>query len=495
MLGGIARRATTINELGPEPKLILDLGNFSSAGKDQFSRLKTEALLESYMAIGYDAVNIGRYEITQGKDFLLKTNDMLKGKLISANVLDSDGNLIVQPYITKDYGSLRIGVIGLTYHQSTLSNPQSGVKAEVITREPIEVLRDFIPVMREKDKCDLIIVAGMLQDKDIEAIAKEFDGAIDIILTGHGYHTQDRKAVNAFYYARPDGSTGTNTAPVVRDESNKRETGIILHKTGQQGKYLGKIYAPLTMDLEGKITIGEYEGLTIDIDEHIPDAPEIVDILDVFHEKVRQNRGQFMQTLLGQRAEHYWTDYPDYVGNRHCNKCHTAESSSYNRTQHSSSMQTLTLNKEDANPECLKCHTTGFGEEGGFVNKAETYHLAKVDCEACHGSAREHIGLELQIEEARKLNSRHKANDEQLALLESIKGEFDTKIRKEVPEETCLQCHTVEWSPNFNYEEYVIKVNHSQDPDVMPRDERGNGLLPETVPPELRESLEAAKAR
>ena len=92
MLGGIARRATTINEMGPEPKLILDLGNFSSAGTDQFSRLKIEALLESYTAIGYNAVNIGRYEISQGKDFILETNDMLGGKLISANVLDADGN-------------------------------------------------------------------------------------------------------------------------------------------------------------------------------------------------------------------------------------------------------------------------------------------------------------------------------------------------------------------------------------------------------------------
>lgn len=493
MLGGIARRATTINEMGPEPKLILDLGNFSSAGTDKFSRLKIEAMLESYMAIGYDAVNIGRYEITQGKDFILEANDMLGGKLISANVLDADGNQIVQPYITKDYGSLRIGIIGLTYHQSTLSNPRSGAKAEVITREPIEVLREFIPVMREKDKCDLIIVAGMLQKKDIEAIAKEFDGDIDMILSGQGFHTQDRKAGYAFYYANPDGSTGTNTNPVVRDETNKRETGIILHKTGQQGKYLAKIYASLSADVNGKVTIGEFEGLTIDLDEHIPDAPEIVDILDNFHDKIRQNRDSFLQSLLGQRAEHYWQDYPEYVGNRHCNKCHSNELTSHMGTSHIKSMQVLTLNKEDANPECLKCHTTGYGEDGGFVNKAETYHMAKVDCEACHGPGREHLGIELQIEEARKLNSRRKANDEQLALLESIKGEYDTKIRKEVPENICLQCHTNEWSPDFNYEEYVVKVNHSTDPDAIPP--YGGPLGSAVLPPEEREKLEADRAR
>ena len=170
MLGGIARRATAINQMASEPKLILDLGDFSTMGKDPFTMLKIEALLESYVAIGYDAVNIGRFEIAQGKEFILRVNDMLGGKMISANVLDGAGNHIVQPYITKDYGSLRVGIIGLAMHQSTLGKTDDGSIPELMTREPIEALEEFIPVMLEKDKCDFIIVAGMLLQGVIENI-------------------------------------------------------------------------------------------------------------------------------------------------------------------------------------------------------------------------------------------------------------------------------------------------------------------------------------
>jgi len=461
MLGGIARRATAINQMGSEPKLILDLGDFSTIGKDPFTMLKIETLLESYVAIGYDAVNIGRYEISQGKEFILKANDMLGGKMISANVLDGSGNHIVQPYLMKDYGSLRVGVIGVAMHQSTLAKTKDGSKPELMTREPIEALEEFIPVMREKDGCDIIIVAGMMLKGTIEDIAQEFDGQVDVILSGQGFNIHERTGGYAYYYANPEGPVEPGSAPkFAEDESNKRETKIILHKNSQQGKYLGKIYAPLVNDENDDFTIGEFEGLTLDMDNNIPDAPEIVDILDHFHEQVRENRREFVANLLGQQVEHYWQDFPPYVGSRHCGKCHKPQAGDFPRTRHAQSMRVLTESKENDNPECLKCHTTGYGEPEGFISTAKTQYLAKVDCEACHGPAKEHIGIEVAIKEARKQNSRNRATDEENELLASIRDGYDTKIRKEVPEEICLQCHTSEWSPDFDYDEYVLKVNH-----------------------------------
>lgn len=37
----------------------------------------------------------------------------------------------------------------------------------------------------------------------------------------------------------------------------------------------------------------------------------------------------------------------------------------------------------DAN--CLPCHTTGYGEPGGFVSVAKTPKLVGIQCEVCHG--------------------------------------------------------------------------------------------------------------
>ena len=89
-----------------------------------------------------------------------------------------------------------------------------------------------------------------------------------------------------------------------------------------------------------------------------------------------------------------------YVGVAKCKGCHLAQYKSWATTTMATSFDGLRPgvkteaktsagldpNKDYTHEEsCLRCHTTGFGKPGGFVDLETTPKMANVQCEACHG--------------------------------------------------------------------------------------------------------------
>ncbi len=80
-----------------------------------------------------------------------------------------------------------------------------------------------------------------------------------------------------------------------------------------------------------------------------------------------------------------------YVGSFRCSQCHSIFHTNWQGTLHSRALEALEAIGQDKNAECLGCHTVGYGEEGGFVDRATTNVLAGVGCESCHGAGRAHV--------------------------------------------------------------------------------------------------------
>lgn len=97
-------------------------------------------------------------------------------------------------------------------------------------------------------------------------------------------------------------------------------------------------------------------------------------------------------------------DEPGYRGFRVCAKCHEDQGGSWRTTAHAKAFDSLKPNMKSAaktkarldpakdytqDKDCLGCHTTGFGEPGGYragADPDEMKTLVGVTCEACHGA-------------------------------------------------------------------------------------------------------------
>ncbi len=81
-----------------------------------------------------------------------------------------------------------------------------------------------------------------------------------------------------------------------------------------------------------------------------------------------------------------------YVGIDKCKLCHPAQIKDFETRKFAKSWSVLEMRGKAKDPECLKCHTTGFGQPTGYVSEEATPHLKYKQCESCHGPGSIHAG-------------------------------------------------------------------------------------------------------
>lgn len=120
-----------------------------------------------------------------------------------------------------------------------------------------------------------------------------------------------------------------------------------------------------------------------------------------------------------------------YVRAQECGKCHRPQYVSWKVAKHALAMEALVTQNRVA-PECLVCHSYRFRRDGVLAD-ASNAAAAGVECASCHG----------------------------VGLLHAISEEPQHIVRAPA-EETCLECHTPERSPDFDFAAYLSHIRHKE---------------------------------
>lgn len=202
-LGRIASRVAAIRRETPNV-LLLDGGDTIQGSPLGYlhARLpdgRRDPMSEAMSAMAYDAMTVGNHEFNYGLEVLRRAQADASFPWLSANTRNAaDGSPAFPEFVVKTLQGVRVGVLGLTTPNIPGWEPERN-RAGLTWEDPVVTARRLVPVLRGRERCDVVVAlvhsglevdlaTGKPNDTAYEnrvvALAREVPG-IDLILTGH----------------------------------------------------------------------------------------------------------------------------------------------------------------------------------------------------------------------------------------------------------------------------------------------------------------------
>lgn len=225
--GGVARRATLAKRIRKENPntLLIDAGDVFQ-GTPYFNFYKGEVEYKAMSEIGYDVGTLGNHEFDNGVASLAAAMKFAKFDLVSANydVRGTELESRVRRYVVRKLGGVSIGLFGLGVSPVGLITPANFKGVTYI--DPITASREVVKVLRETEKCAMVVAMshlGYFPEARAAAIgdsqvAAQVDG-IDFIASGHTHTFMDK--------------------PVSVKQPSGQET--LIFQVGKSGIFVGRV--------------------------------------------------------------------------------------------------------------------------------------------------------------------------------------------------------------------------------------------------------------
>jgi S-sulfosulfanyl-L-cysteine sulfohydrolase len=247
--GGVARIATAIEALRKERPgrvLFMDAGD-TIQGSAAAAWTEGKAVVAPVNALKLDLAIPGNWEVVYGAKALEERAREFFHPLIAANLRDAKTKrLVFPPYLVKQVGGVRIGVIGFTDPDVPERQPPSYSKG--LTFDRSDVLPALIEELRHKEKVDVVVMLTHVGLPKSIRLAETQKG-VDFVLSGD---THER-----------------TYEPIVRGD-----TWVV--EPGSFGSFLGRLDFAVK---EGKIVDRRWELIELRADRFVLD-PQVERVVD-----------------------------------------------------------------------------------------------------------------------------------------------------------------------------------------------------------------------
>ena len=409
-LGGLTRIATMF---GPkaDDQIRVDAGD-AIAGTEDFEQIQYRYIQQAFHQLGYDALNIGQREAHLSATQLRELKAHSPVTLLSANLLDkSTGAPIFDSFKIIDRNGWRVALIGVLDSRSLGDNLGDGLALE----EMEVTLSRLLPQL--KGRADCLVLLAFADEAAMTKLARQFY-ELDVILGGN-----------------------------VRQPSQQlvKENRSLLLATTNESRAIGI----LQVVSRAPSSLGAIKGEVHLVSDQIPQDESIAALATAYRQEIARTKlaiddpGALREDMVpGVQPRNA------YAGTETCAQCHPSAYQVWRQSGHARAFATLTTFNADADPNCLGCHTVGFGTASGYRRAAGAASpFINVGCESCHGPGAEHVKL-------------RKAG-----------GEITAHFRP-VGAGDCQKCHHGEFSRPFDYATFWPNIVHSKEgaaPQPNPR--------------------------
>lgn len=332
-LGGLPQANGVIKSLKKEaPTLYVDTGDtfFETTIVPQFikssSEYKAKKIAQALDLLELKFMTPGDQDFSLGEEFLVEISKKHKFKFLISNS-SKLMKIQHQKLARVDTGNLALFFIGV------LSPELLRAEYRDLLVSPLQAIKAQINTIQTKYK--------HLKNKKI------------ILLSHSGMELDEKIALS---FPNIDWIIGAHSQSFLSQTNDVGSTKIV--QTLSRNHYIGHISLALNKKAKSKYKLIQ----TLDNTQHLIKENSMIKWLSDYKTQLDKIYLLEQKSSLPIQTE---TQIPTYIS---CSDCHTQQVDFWQGSAHSTAFASLIHAKSSNNPNCVKCHSVGYNQEGGFFS-------------------------------------------------------------------------------------------------------------------------------